>query len=29
MTIQSEAGKGTRVDVRIPQAALQPHVQQS
>jgi signal transduction histidine kinase len=26
MTIQSEAGKGTRVNVRIPQAALQPHV---
>jgi signal transduction histidine kinase len=29
MTIQSEAGKGTRVDVRIPQAALQAHVQGS
>ena len=29
MTIQSEAGTGTRVDVRIPQAALQPHVQGS
>jgi len=27
MTIQSEAGKGTQVDVRIPQAALQAHVQ--
>lgn len=29
MTIQSEAGKGTRVDVRIPQAALAAHVQES
>ncbi len=29
MTIQSEAGTGTRVHVRIPQAVLQPHVQGS
>ena len=29
ITIQSEAGSGTRVDVRIPQAATQPQVQMS